>query len=388
MKTLTSSLALLIGLAGWWSVVLPVPLQAKDRGAGGSPPDWRRAEPGWDYAFPRDHHAHPQFKTEWWYFTGNLKEKGTGRPFGFQWTVFRQGLMPPGMEVPDSAWLSRSFYFGHFTVTDLETGAFHFDQILSRGAFDETAAGAPGERLLVRIKDWSLEGAEVAPDFTEFFLKATATTGDYAVDFSLRPGKAPVINGVDGVSKKSAGEGNASHYYSVPRLETSGELRLGEETFEVAGQSWLDREWSTSVLAENQVGWDWLSLHLSDGTDLMLYRLRRDDGTPDPFSSGTLSFPDGSKVHLENRDFTLAPGRTWKSPATGAVYPMEWEVKIPAKKVILRVAAAQNNQELAIPGLAYWEGAVSVSGERDGTPVDGEGYLEMTGYAQAIRGLR
>lgn len=342
--------------------------------------DWRVAQPGWRYEFPRDHHAHTEFKTEWWYFTGNVADV-SGRRFGYELTFFRQGIRPPAERAPElSRFVVGDLKFAHFAVTDVARQQFHFQQRTSRGAFNE-AGFDDGERL-TWLDSWSLRmGGDGV-----FHLHAEG--GKTALDLRLATKKPPVIHGVDGVSRKAAGEGRASHYYSLTRLETEGEVRTDGQSSRVTGESWFDHEWATNQLAPEQVGWDWLSVHFDDGTELMLYRMRLADGSTDPTSSGTFIAANGASTHLPGRDFQMTPGVSWKSAATGANYPIGWRVAVPAMALQMEVRAVQQDQELALKPLAYWEGAVEISGTRDGKPMRGRGYLELTGYAGPLRELQ
>jgi predicted secreted hydrolase len=341
--------------------------------------EWKTAEPGWSYEFPRDHHAHDEFKTEWWYFTGNLADS-TGRRFGYQLTFFRQGIRPPAERERElSRFVVDDLKFAHFTVTDAAGGRFRFEQKTSRGAFGE-AGFDDGERL-AWIETWTLRmGADGV-----FHLKAE--TKDAAVDLQLTSAKPPAIHGEGGVSAKAAGEGHASHYYSLTRLQTVGHMRIGEASFDVAGDSWFDHEWATNQLAPEQIGWDWFSVHFDDGTELMLYQMRLANGTADPTSSGTWIAADGSTAHLPSSAFHLTPTRWWQSRKSGAKYPIAWQVDLPARGLKLEVRAVIDDQELALLPVAYWEGAIDVVGTRDGAAIQGRGYLELTGYAGPLREL-
>ena len=209
-----------------------------------------------------------------------------------------------------------------------------------------------------------------------------------ALDLRLTTRKPPVIHGTDGVSQKAAGEGHASHYYSLTRLETAGEVRVGEEKFRVGGQSWFDHEWASNQLAPEQVGWDWLSVQFDDGTELMLYRMRLADGATDPTSSATYVSADGAPFHLANAGFHMKALDSWKSAGSGATYPIGWQVEIASLALRFDVRAVMKDQELALQPLAYWEGAVEISGTREGRPIKGRGYLELTGYAGPLRELQ
>jgi predicted secreted hydrolase len=342
--------------------------------------EWRAAEPGWQYEFPRDHHIHEEFKTEWWYFTGNLTSSN-GRRFGYQLTFFRQGIRHPAERDPAlSRFVVGDLKFAHFTVTDADGKRFVFDQKASRGAFGE--AGFDDGDKLAWIESWTLR---LEADAT-FHL--VADSKDAAIDLRLRSAKPPAIHGDSGISPKASIAGHASHYYSLTRLATGGQLRLGRETFEVQGESWCDHEWATNQLAPGQIGWDWLSVHFDDGTELMLYQMRLENGTADRSSSGTLIAADGAATPLQSAQFRMTATDFWKSGKTTARYPIGWRVEIPERQIVLDVRAVLENQELALLPLAYWEGAVDVSGTREGKPLKGRGYLELTGYAGPLRELQ
>ncbi len=370
---------------GTWRAAALVVLAAGASAALGAE-GWRQALPGWDYQFPRDHFSHDDFRTEWWYATGQVST-AEGRRFGYQFTLFRRGVRPPGDRAPvASRWVVDHLPLGHFALTDITSGRFSFAQRLERGAFGRAGFPPPGEAQdrLAWVGDWAL----AMPADQSF--RVSATQAGAALELRLEPTRPPLLNGERGVSQKSAGVGQASHYYSLTRLRTSGKVTVEGKDYAVAGLSWLDREWGTNQLSPEQVGWDWFSLHLSDGSDLMLYRLRRQDGSADPFSSGTWRGPDGTTRHLQRADFilTAVPGRTWTSARSGGCYPQEWQIQLPGEGVELRVTALMANQELALDPVAYWEGAVEARGSRAGAALSGEGYLEMTGYSGPLQALK
>ncbi len=329
------------------------------------------------FAFPADHGPHPEFRTEWWYFTGNLAA-ADGRAFGYQLTFFRQAVAP---ESPDdtpraSAWAARQVYLAHFAVTDVEGRRFHAFERFARGAAGLAGADLVPERgLRVFLEDWSAEG----PGEAILPLRLRAADGSVAIDLSLEHGKPPVLQGDAGLSQKGPEPGNASFYYSLTRMPTSGTLTVDGRTFPVTGASWMDREWSTSALPDGVVGWDWFALQLDDGSELMLYQLRRADGSADPFSKGTLVAADGRSTRLGADDLQLAAEGAWRSPS-GAEYPARWRLAIASHAIALTVTSALADQELPV-SIRYWEGAVRAEGTRDGAAVRGVGYLEMTGYA-------
>lgn len=344
---------------------------------GAASAQWRVAEPGWRYEFPRDHGNHRDFKTEWWYFTGNLHAPD-GREFGYQLTFFRQGITQADDRIPLSRFVTGDIKFAHFTVSDLAGKKFHFFQKISRGAYGD--AGFAKEGRLAWIDDWQCAAGET------FSLRAAE--GNVAIDLNLRPAKPPVIHGTDGFSRKGAATGQASHYYSLTRLATSGTLRLGNEEISVSGESWFDHEWATNQLGENQVGWDWFSLQFRDGSELMVFQLRTRDGGVDPHSAGTFVGADGRVTALSAADFSLEPLGQWRSPATDASYPVTWRLDVKSLGMTVEVKAASENQELLLQPITYWEGAVRAAGTRQGQTVEAKGYLEMTGYAGPVRGMQ
>ena len=338
--------------------------------------DWRLALPGWNYQFPRDHENHPEFKTEWWYFTGNLSS-ADGHRFGYQLTFFRAGVLPLDSDViPLSRFVTSSVKFAHFAVSDFSTGAFRFFQKLSRGAYGE--AGFGRRPRLAWIEDWS---CELANDDT-FTIKANAD--DLSLELALKPTKPVVIHGRDGISRKAEGVGRASHYYSFTRLSSEGVLRIGGRDIPVTGLSWFDREWSSNQLAGDQAGWDWFSLQFDDGSELMLYQIRNKGGGRDPNSSGTFVDAQGVATPLEESEFTLEPLDTWLSPESHGRYPIAWKITVPRLNMRLDVSAALKNQELVLKPITYWEGAIRAQGTVGEKNITGSGYLELTGYASVL----
>lgn len=353
---------------------------------------FRQALPGYRYAFPRDHGAHPAYATEWWYYTGHLQARD-GRRFGFQLTWFRTALAP--RIARRSAWAARDLMFAHFALTDESGKRYLFADRIGRANLGLNGADANSPTPRVWCGDWTLQfggkSGQTQTSRASAQSDAPATRGlRFALALSQQALKPPVIHGENGVSRKSAGVGRASHYFSFTRLQTRGLLQLGDEKLAVTGQSWFDHEFGSGQMATNQVGWDWFSLQLSDGRELMLYRLRLRGGGTEPLSSGTLVEKDGSTRHLKLSDFRLAPGPTWHSPQSGADYPLTWKVTLPIEKMSLDVEAVLPQQELRPErsgrNLAYWEGSVRASGSQNGKPLRAVGYLEMTGYAHAFGG--
>lgn len=343
---------------------------------------WQQATAGYQFAFPRDHASHPDYKIEWWYYTGNLKATN-GRRFGYQITFFRVGIDPAPAN--PSKWAIRDLYMTHLAISDPSGRRYRYAEKLSRGG--PGLAGAATGHYRVWNDDWSASledrGSGIGDLGSGLRHRLRAASAHASLDLTLDEGKAPVIHGTGGISQKGAQAGNASHYYSLTRMPTRGSIAVDGERFEVAGDSWMDHEFGTSFLEPGQRGWDWLSLQLSDGRELMLYQLRRDDGSRDPRSSGTLVEADGRTRHLAGNEFTLTPGRAAFRSKNGAVYPIEWSIAIPAETLELTVTTPLAGQELSLErstGVAYWEGAIDVSGSRGGRPITGAGYLEMTGY--------
>ena len=360
--------------------------------------DWQRALPGAAYHFPGDHSVHENFKTEWWYFTGTLKNQN-GREYGYELTFFRQGAIPPGMQAARgrlapgerSRFVQNDFKFAHFAISDLNGHRFHFTQKINRGAFgdagfDKSAEASPAPERLAWIDDWSLVSR--ADGSWKITAKANSPNA-MSIDLDVRPTKAPVIEGDDGISQKAAGLGNASYYYSFTRLKTTGRLTMDDGKIQaVTGESWFDHEWASNQLSADQIGWDWFCFQFEDQTEVMLYAMRRRDGTVDPVSSGTWVTADGQVEHLKFADFTLRPTRTWHSRETGATYPVTWQVNIPSHQADFVVESKLDEQELVLPPISYWEGAVSANGHQGGQPLKGHGYMELTGYAGTLRGLQ
>src|SRR5260221_10200254 len=368
---------------------------------------WQLAQPGWTYTFPRDHLPHRDFKTEWWYFTGNVRA-ADGRRFGYQVTFFRQGIRPPSERGGgQSRFIVDDLKFAHFAITDVAGKRFHFQQKLSRGAFGEAGFDQPEPGgafpRIAWIDDWKLtqhgrmEGGTPAtpaasleigpPDSAAATFALAAGDRTAGIQLDLTAGKPWAIHGERGVSQKADGEGHASHYYSGPRLATRGTLALDGRAFAVRGDTWFDHEGAPNQLTPAQPGWNWLSLQLDDGAELMLYQMRLRDGEIDPNSSGTFIAADGATRHLRRDDFTLKPLAFWTSKATGARYPIAWQLDVPMLALTAKITTPVENQELVLNPIAYWEGLIDIVGKRDGRGVKGHGYLELTGYAGELVGL-
>lgn len=323
------------------------------------------------FVFPQDHGPHPGFRQEWWYVTGNLD--GEGRRFGFELTFFRIALQPPGPPLKGaSAWRTREIYTAHFAITDPQTGVFRSAQKWARAA--QSLAGSQAEPFAVWLEDWSLRAN---PQSLQTWQLQAAMPG-YGLTLELSSLTPPVLNGHEGLSKKSSDYGSASYYYSLPRITVQGTLQRDKQQIPVQGLAWLDREWGSGNLGSHEVGWDWLGLQLSDGSAVMVYSLRNADGSRDPASGGTWIEADGRTQELTLPDMQLISSGRWDSPKGGR-YPQHWQLQLPHQGLQLELTPILPNQELdTVP--RYWEGAVDVRGTRQGQPISGRGYVELVGY--------
>lgn len=351
-----------------------IPLLTEEETAGFA----RATEPG-AIVFPRDLGAHPEYQTEWWYYTGYL-EGENGRQFGYQFTIFRRALTPGNQDSVNgeqSDWRTNQVYLAHFTISDVANQAFYPHERFSRGAAG--LAGAQAEPYRVWLEDWVAE--EVAPDQVRIY----ADTDDVTLDVILTQTLPPILHGDAGLSAKGPEPGNASYYYSFVQQRTEGTVRVGSETFAVSGKSWKDHEYSTSALSGGAIGWDWFSIQLSNGASLMFFEIRNEDGSLEPFSSGSFIDAEGRVTPLKLGDWELEVTDSWTSPENGATYPAGWAIRLPAFEIELAGAPLMPNQELNVSTI-YWEGIVGYSGTMAGAPVTGHGYVEMTGYAETMRG--
>jgi predicted secreted hydrolase len=377
----------------------PLPLQGERLGEGvgnqklsPSPrpsPSRERESPGGHFfavtgpcrlQFPQDHGSHPGYRTEWWYYTGNVHTPD-GELFGFQLTFFRRQLSPPGAEAawpqPPSPWRSQQLFLAHAALADIGGKTFYHAEHLSRTG--PAIAGVLRERddtSTVFLRDWY---AQLGP--RQHRLKATAD--DFSFDLNLRPEKEPVLHGDQGYSRKGSTPERASCYYSCTRLQTTGVLTIKGRQYPIQGSAWMDHEFSSAALEPGLVGWDWFSLQFDDHSELMIYRLRRDDGGASPASSGTHVDAAGQTTHLTADDFTVQVLDTWVSPHTGARYPARWQLKVPSLRLEVGIQPNLSDQEMRTPEttrITYWEGSVAVTGIARETPITGLGYVELTGY--------
>jgi len=342
------------------------------------PPPFRAALPGYEYVFPRDHFSHDDFRIEWWYYTGNL-ESANGERFGYQVTFFRVGLEGTQKIVNPSKWKVDQIYFAHMTVSDLAGKKFHFFERINRKGL--ITAGAEPDRFLVWNEDWVLTDRGGAH-------RLKAIESGTGVDLKLTPIKPMVFHGEHGISRKGEQEGNASHYFSYTRMQTTGNVFIKGEKIQVTGTSWMDREFSSDQLNPKLAGWDWFSLKLDNDTEIMLYQLRRKGGGVDPFSSGTLVSADGVSRHLVKDDFSVEVTGDWTSEQTQTTYPAGWVITLADSSTRLKIRPDLADQELSnlrsISG-SYWEGSVSIEGIFQGKPVQGKGYVELVGYGKPLK---
>ena len=342
------------------------------------PPVFSQALPGYVYQFPEDFYSHDDFRIEWWYYTGNLEEVGTSRPFGYQLTFFRVALDTRDRNPNPSKWKVGHIYFAHMTLTDIEGEKFHYFERINRKGIGN--AGADSKRLMVWNEDWSLEGKD------EKHLLEAVESGT-GIKLQLVPVKELVVHGQNGISKKGSEAGNASHYFSYTRIKTSGTVFVDGKAYKVLGTSWMDHEYSSNQLNDELAGWDWFSLKLDDQTELMLYQLRRKAGGVDSFSSGTLVSADGVPRHLKRDEFIVRPLTQWKSKQSGITYPSGWKLEVPSFGIKLSLSPDLNDQELydlRSISASYWEGSISVEGTIRGDLIKGKGYVELVGYGKAL----
>jgi predicted secreted hydrolase len=353
---------------------------------GGDTEGYLRATGPREFIFPDDHGPHPGFKTEWWYYTGNVFTEG-GRQFGYQFTIFRSQLNPPDSMNEDtrfySNWNTDQLYLGHFAISDVQNEDHIFEERFSRGAAG--LAGAEIDPYRIWLEDWEIRRIITASADDKNFpveLQAKMENGS-SIDLRLTPTKPLVLQGEQGYDKKGEEEGNASYYLAFTRMDAEGSINIKGQNYDVSGLSWMDHEWSTSALDREQEGWDWFSIQLSNGYDLMYYQLRNSDGSVSAFTVGSLIDPQGNKI-------TVGPGKVelrvldrWKSPHSGANYPSEWVLRIPKHDLELQLATLFPDQEMDV-SVRYFEGTLSVSGKMGNEDLKGNGFIEMTGYEEKL----
>lgn len=345
---------------------------------------WQVAKPGYQYEFPRDHFSHPEFQTEWWYYTGNLRA-ADGHRFGFELTFFRQAqrLTPQQIAASNPVWRPDEIYLAHLALSDIDGQRFFHTERLNRAG--PGLAGA----ALTDEKYWNGNWRSKWISLTTGEQELQAVCDKLSLNVRLTPEKPFVIHGADGVSRKGPRPDEASHYISYTRLATTGKLQWQGREFVVTGLAWMDHEFFSESADTDLAGWDWFAIQLDDRQELMLYRLRSKSGTA-RFSSGTFVDANGKPQFLNASDFSVQPLETWHSSASAATYPISWNIEVPSLGLKLTERAALSNQELFdANGVTptYWEGAVTYEGTLRSATLHGVGYLEMTGYAGSLRGL-
>jgi predicted secreted hydrolase len=336
--------------------------------------DFSKAVDKRKFVFPEDHGPHPNFRTEWWYFTGNLLSDD-GKIFGYQFTIFRTALSKEKSE-RNSEWNSNQIYMAHFAVTDIDGNKFYFDERFSREG--NNLAGAQIYPFKVWLEDWQIIQIQNRVLFDLPIINVMAKTENFEIDFILESVKPFVLQGDAGLSQKGKQQGNASYYYSYTRLKTKGKIILAGKEYSVSGFSWMDREWSTNALSEDQKGWDWFALQLDDNTEIMYYQMRKKDGTSDVFSKGVFVDETGASQLINRDDVILEVKDYWESGG-GEKYPSGWNLQIPSKEIDLKITPAVKNQLMDV-AVRYWEGSVKIEGKKSNTDVRGKGYVELTGY--------
>ncbi|MFP5222729.1 MAG: lipocalin-like domain-containing protein [Acidobacteriota bacterium] len=351
-----------------------------------------------DFVFPRDHGPHPGHKTEWWYYTGALKGP-SGERYGFQFTIFRSRIKP-GEPENATGWRTNQILLGHAALTDVTRRKHRQHEAVSRAALDlagwstpgtpgtalppagtdetDSPAGKDGQVVRLFLRDWNLS---IAPDAHRLEARAP----DFSYDLALTPKKGPIAHGERGYSRKGVKPESASCYYSIPRMEVSGSIRLDGKAIPVTGDAWMDQEYSSAPLEAGISGWDWFSLRLSDGSDLMVFFLRAQNGGFGPATGGTLIAPDGKATRISASQLALSSTGSWTSPRSKARYPAGWKLSAPG--IALAISPEVPDQEMNTPlstGVNYWEGLVRATGTAGGKPVTGEGYVELTGYDKAF----
>jgi predicted secreted hydrolase len=340
-----------------------------------------------DLEFPKDHASHPGYRTEWWYYTGNL-QSAAGNRYGFQLTFFRRRIIPLGSESkwpsPASAWRTGQIYLAHAALSDLdEKHQFYYDQCFGRGVLGIAGESRDHDGVRIFVEKWF---ARIGPKT----LHLKMISDKFSFDLDLTPLKPIVLHGKRGYSRKGSSPESASCYYSLTRLKTKGQVTLTGKTFTVSGFSWMDHEFSTAPLEPGIVGWDWFGLQLSDNTEIMIYLLRQKDGQWNPASSGTYIGSNGKTRHIPIHDIEATVKDTWKSPNSGAVYPARWQLRILSQDMDLSIVPNLADQEMRTregTGVTYWEGSVSVRGIKKGRRIGGQGYMELTGYAKPFEAL-
>ncbi len=344
---------------------------------------WQIAEPGYQYEFPRDYFNHPDYQTEWWYYTGNLRA-ADGHRFGFELTFFREGIQFSAQQAASSdvTWRPDQIYLAHLALSDIDGGEFYHTERLNRAG--PALAGARLDQRRCWNGNWQVRWRSLTTGEQEL----EAVSERLSLELNLKPEKQIIINGQQGVSRKGSLPGEASHYMSFTRLKATGHLEWKKTSFSLNGLAWMDHEFFSERRDSSLAGWDWFAIQLDNNEELMLYRLRSSSGQASPYSSGTYVDSQGQSRFLDASQFSLSPGGSWRSAASGANYPLSWKIAVPSLDLELNEQAALKNQELfsrTAISPSYWEGAVTYQGHIHLQPVHGVGYLEMTGYSKGLR---
>lgn len=370
-----------VWLMGLWLFVQPVEAATQLTWLKAAPEntaEFKKALTPQLWQFPQDFGVHEDYQTEWWYYTGNL-ETAAGREFGFQLTFFRRALTNPTATVnaaTGSNWRGNQIYSAHLTVSDVEPQQFYPYERFSRGTVG--LAGAQAMPYRVWLEDWS--AAEVEPGKVQL----QAKTDQVALDLIVQQTLPPILQGDQGLLIKGLKPGNASYYYSLVQQPTHGTITVQNQSFQVTGLTWKDHEYSTNALSPGTVGWDWFSIQFDNGSALMLYLMRHEDGTLESTSAGTYIAPSGETTPIKWQDWQIKVLDTWKSAKSGATYPATWTIEIPKLDLKLQARPLMPNQELNVATATYWEGAVVFSGSQNEQALNGKGYVELTGYANRL----
>jgi predicted secreted hydrolase len=383
--------ALLITLIGYgiWNVQqddkeIRASVSVAEAMGGGSSEGYLRATGPREFIFPQDHGPHPGFRTEWWYYTGNVFTE-EGRQFGYQFTIFRSQMTPPDPNEIDMAynedWNTNQLYLGHFAIADVENEDHVFEERYSRGAAG--LAGSQADPHRIWLEDWEISRIDTyAEDDRNFPVNISAEMEDgSSLDLKITPAKPLVLQGEDGYDPKGPEDGNASYYLAFTRMDTEGVITKDGQKYNVEGYSWMDHEWSTSALGEEQEGWDWFSIQLSNNYEIMYYQLRNSDGSVSQFTNGSIIDPDGNKTNFKPGDVTLEVLDTWKSPHSNAEYPSQWTLTIPGNGIELQLSTVFSDQEMDV-SVRYYEGVLKIDGIMNGEVITGNGFIEMTGYGE------
>ncbi|HEY7303189.1 MAG TPA: lipocalin-like domain-containing protein [Bryobacteraceae bacterium] len=345
--------------------------------------EWQLALAGYHYEFPRDYFNHENYQTEWWYYTGNVHSPD-GHRYGFELTFFRQAvqLSEEVFVSEDDVWRPDQLYLAHLALTDIDAGTFYHTERLNRGG--PGLAGISTNQRRYWNGNWQVRWSSLATGHQQL----QAVCDAFTLALNLKPNKHAVVQGEDGLTRKGPLPGQASHYISFTRIAAEGQLNRNGKSIAVAGLAWMDHEFFTEPAHSEITRWDWFSIQLNNGEELMLYRIRNASDATTPYSSGTYVDARGRAQFLNAAEFSLVPGQIWQSPNSGARYPIGWSISVPSLGLQLSERTIVKDQEfLTKSGISptYWEGAVTYEGQMRGRNAKAVGYLEMTGYAGSSR---